>query len=169
LFDKTTFSGSAFFHRTTFPRNANFSGAAFADKADFSEATFLDTVSFSKATFGGNVDFGGAMFSNQVDFEAVNSILVRFSRTQSLKYLFQTSATRSCARPPSGMAPHGHRLQKTMKAIQQHIYANERLKAEMERLKKHEEEQFFFAKELRARRAREPRWLKDCPTTHTRS
>ena len=35
---------------------------------------------------------------------------------------------------------------------QQQVYAYERLKQEMERLKKHEDEQSFFRKELRARR-----------------
>ena len=35
---------------------------------------------------------------------------------------------------------------------QQQVYAYERLKQEMEKLKKHEDEQFFFRKELRARR-----------------
>jgi hypothetical protein len=38
-------------------------------------------------------------------------------------------------------------------AAQEQIYAYERLKAEMERQKKHEDEQFFFSKELHARRA----------------
>lgn len=38
------------------------------------------------------------------------------------------------------------------KGAQQQVYAYERLKQEMERLKKHEDELTFFRKELRARR-----------------
>lgn len=52
---------------------------------------------------------------------------------------------------------------KNEEEAQQQVYAYEKLKAEMERLKKHADEQFFFAKELRARRALEPvlslKWL----------
>ena len=43
-------------------------------------------------------------------------------------------------------APHD------IEAAQAQVYAYERLKLEMERLKKHEDEQTFFRKELRARR-----------------
>jgi len=41
---------------------------------------------------------------------------------------------------------------------QQQVYTYERLKQEMERLKKHEDEQFFFRKELRVRREMMPLW-----------
>ena len=41
---------------------------------------------------------------------------------------------------------------------QDQVYTYERLKQEMERLKKHEDEQSFFRKELRARRALAHRW-----------
>lgn len=40
---------------------------------------------------------------------------------------------------------------------QQQVYAYERLKQEMERLKKHDDEVFFFAKEMRARRGLIPK------------
>jgi hypothetical protein len=45
---------------------------------------------------------------------------------------------------------------KNKSAAQDQVYAYERLKQEMERLKKHEDEQFFFRKELRARRGLVP-------------
>ena len=41
---------------------------------------------------------------------------------------------------------------------QDQVYAYERLKLEMERLKKHEDEQFFFREELRARRGLTSPW-----------
>jgi hypothetical protein len=43
-------------------------------------------------------------------------------------------------------------------AAQAQVYAYERLKQEMERLKKHEDEQQFFRRELRARRGPVPPW-----------
>ena len=99
------------------------------------------------------------MFSNQVDFEAAEFN----SRTVFADAKFEISVPDfRDAKLREATEWHGA-SPKNNEAIQQHIYAYERLKAEMERLKKHEEEQFFFAKELRARRAREPRWLKRLP------
>jgi hypothetical protein len=48
---------------------------------------------------------------------------------------------------------------RNLDAAQAQVYAYERLKQEMERLKKHEDEQSFFRKELRARRGLTSPWL----------
>jgi uncharacterized protein YjbI with pentapeptide repeats len=151
-FDATTFSSAADFNKTAFSRDACFSKAAFSGNADFSraafsgdayfrEAAFFDQAFFHEAEFFGDSDFMACEFKSHTSFAG--------AKFRSHAPDFRDARLREATEwhdaewPPSPT---------NEEAAQDQVYAYERLKAEMERLKKHEDEQFFFAKELHARR-----------------
>jgi uncharacterized protein YjbI with pentapeptide repeats len=112
-----------------FPAIVNFSSATFFH-VDFTEATFSDDAGFVNAEFTANAFFAHARFETSVpDFRGAR--------------MHEATEWHGINWPP---APQDK------DSAQAQVYAYERLKQEMERLKKHEDEQFFFRKELRARR-----------------
>ena len=157
-FRSTTFSGFAFFGRATFSGDANFGSATFSEDAIFSLATFSGDAHLALVTFRTNADFATAKFDLVADF--VNSKFL--SVTTFSKAVFHGAAPMFFgATLHEGTAwdgvewpspPHDRDDGKKKDAAQKQVYAYERLKQEMEKLKKHEDEQFFFRKELRARR-----------------
>jgi hypothetical protein len=157
-FDSATFSGAAWFDNATFSGSANFSSATFSREAGFDSATFSGFANFSSATFSGSAEFSSATFSNVVRFENAK---------------FQSSTSFAGAEfvksPPKfhgatlheGTQWHGVEWPKKLpnrEEAQQHVYNYERLKQEMERLKKHEDELIFFAREMRAKRIVDGEW-----------
>jgi hypothetical protein len=162
-FHSATFlSGASFFQaRFSDASSANFGYATFADEANFGSARFGEAF-FRLATFSDSAYFG-ATFSGIASFESAqflseNSFInAKFAdRTTFVGTAFRTDvpdfrgATMHEATEWHGSIwpkpPHGR------VDAQAQVYAYERLKQEMERLKKHEDEQRFFRKELRARR-----------------
>ncbi len=88
-FQRSTFSGQAYFSGATFSERANFDGATFSEKAafaaarfseaaDFEDATFSKWALFSWATFSEEANFDGATFSEKTDF-----VSARFSEETS--------------------------------------------------------------------------------------
>lgn len=184
-FDGFVFADNAFFDRATFLRDASFDGAVFCRLASFEGSIFSDYVSFDAAAFSDDTifesvefcsgaSFSGAVFSCGAYFEhsafscAASFVGAEFKINMSfegVKFFCFAPDFRNANfpevtewhdvtwPPPPRSAYEAH----------QQIYAYEILKAEMERLKKHADEQFFFAKELRARRVLEPvfslKWL----------
>jgi uncharacterized protein YjbI with pentapeptide repeats len=166
--DYTSFNGAVFSARTTFVQAvflgaANFSWATFSDNVFFSEAKLSSMASFNSAKFSGPANFEMIEFADRADFSEC-----KFGRHTSFagaRFVlcvpdFRDAELREATEWHDAEWPHAPTDRKDAR---QHVYAYERLKAEMERLKKHEDEQLFFAKELRARRAIEkpflPRWL----------
>jgi uncharacterized protein YjbI with pentapeptide repeats len=173
-FDGTTFFGGAVFTKATFSTRAGFVAATFSLTAYFDDVTFSSegynnyviTPNFSKARFATIALFLKATFSNQTSFEnAVFSGPTIFLDSEFKAYTDFANLRLESSVPDFRGAKlheatewHGAswpRPPKDKAEVQKQVYAYERLKAEMERLKKHEDEQFFFAKELRARRALE--------------
>lgn len=151
-FEKAVFSSDADFVKAVFSGNTGFSRAVFARAVSFNEATFSGSARFSDTTFSYYADFMGAEFKLWTFFAGAKfKTFVPDFRDAKLCEAIEWHGTEWPA-PPTDK-----------EEAQQQIYAYERLKLEMERLKKHADEQFFFAKELRARRALERRgslkWL----------
>ncbi len=131
IFYKATFFGVAFFGKKGFSGRAYFGGAEFFKFAEFGNRTFSDTVDFTACEFKSSTSFDGAKFlSRAPDFR--DAKLRELTKWRDVEW----------PPPPTDQT-----------AALMQVYAYERLKAEMERLKKHEDEQKFFAMELRARRA----------------
>lgn len=151
-FSKAEFSGVAFFVKAAFSGDAHFVVTRFSGFASFDEATYSSDAEFDEATFSDDADFMAAEFKSLTRFAGAKfQTAVPDFRDAKLS---EATEWHGATWPPSP---------KDREAAQQQVYAYERLKAEMERLKKHADEQFFFAKELRARRALETRgslqWL----------
>jgi uncharacterized protein YjbI with pentapeptide repeats len=179
-FESVTFSGTADFESATFSGYTYFGSARFSGDAYFRSARFSDYTIFGSATFSGYADFESATFCGYADFESVTfSDDVDFSSATFAKNAdfinagFTASAVFAHARFGPGVPDfRGAKMHEATEwhgvtwplaphdkdDAQAQVYAYERLKQEMERLKKHEDEQFFFRKELRARRGLIPRW-----------
>jgi uncharacterized protein YjbI with pentapeptide repeats len=128
-FSLATFK-DAHFTSATFESNAYFRTTTFSNDTDFRLATFSETADFVNATFESNTSFADATFKSQVpDFRGAT--------------LHEATEWHDVKWPPKPLNKNSAQAQ---------VYRYERLKQEMERLKKHEDEQMFFAKELRARR-----------------
>jgi hypothetical protein len=150
-FKGANFSGRANFEHTTFSFDADFGGATFSDLADFSGATFSDVADFTRATFSDLADFTGATFQ---------STLLFVNAKMNGPTLFQAATFSS---PPRffGAELHEGTVWRQVKwpdppsntaTADAFVDAYERLKLEMDRLKKHEDELFFFAHEMKSRR-----------------
>ncbi|MGD9542767.1 MAG: pentapeptide repeat-containing protein [Methylocystis sp.] len=150
-FANSSFSAVASFQRAIFLDYANFSAAAFSG-ASFNAAVFLDDANFAKTRFSAEAKFFDSVFRRAADFKAAKLMAhadFSFATFETRVPDFRDASLPEEARwrrigwpePPAD----------SNAAIEQ-IDAYARLKAEMERLKKHEEEQALFSKELRARR-----------------
>src|SRR5208282_5558316 len=157
-FSQSTFSGFTSFARATFSKPAYFNSSRFSEIATFSSATFRGDTDFSSATFSKNAYFHSATFSGNASF--VNSQFTALTVFANSTYETKVPDFRG-AKLHEATEWHGVRWPPSPRdkdAAHSHVYAYERLKQEMERLKKHEDEQFSFAKELRARRLLVPIW-----------
>jgi len=162
-FQSTTFSGLADFESTKFAHAAHFDSATFFEGVGFSLATFANVCSFNLTTFSGATDFSSASFKGPVDFTAstfareihfVNAKLAAVTHFSNAHFTTRApdfrGATLHEATEWHGVIWPGP--PKTRSDAQRQVYSYERLKQEMDRLKKHDDEQSFFRKELRARR-----------------
>jgi uncharacterized protein YjbI with pentapeptide repeats len=135
-FERTTFAGKVDFAAAIFAHDVNFAGAAFSYGAEFVSATFGKSSSFVNVELKGETSFEGAMF-----------------KTEPPKFfgakLHQGTVWRSIIWPPTP---------KDEKEAGTFIDAYACLKLEMDRLKKHEDELNFFARELQSRRVLLGRW-----------
>jgi uncharacterized protein YjbI with pentapeptide repeats len=120
---------NANFEHSTFSR-ARFDGAIFSGDAQFEHATFQDEAVFVNAQIEGPTSFEGATFRSEPP---------RFFGAK----LHEGTVWRQVSWPPP---PND------VTAAGQFVDAYERLKLEMDRLKKHEDELDFFAREMQSRR-----------------
>ena len=153
-----TFTERANFAGATFTKEADFRGAKFIRTADFEGATFTKMASFAGTTFTEWTNFGDATFTKETYF--VNSemeLVTTFDNASFLDEpplfdgakLHEGTTWFQVKWPPSPKTKDQARLA---------VRAYERLKLEMDRLKKHEDELHFFAMELQARRVLEGKW-----------
>ncbi|OHV80347.1 hypothetical protein LCM4579_22425 [Ensifer sp. LCM 4579] len=162
--------GSVRFIEPTFVVSADFAHAEFAGDVGFFNAMFHGGSVFIDAVFGASAEFRGAAFKDRAWFDRtiwrgarVSFTNVRFEAGSR----FRGATFVKCVPDFRGAVLHeATELDGvTWPAIfnedtdqQANLYAYERLKLEMERLKKHEDEQFFFRQELRVRRALMKPW-----------
>jgi uncharacterized protein YjbI with pentapeptide repeats len=168
-FGSATFSGHASFKSAMFTGVANFPSATFYGHAYFMRATFNGIASFASATFS-PASFVSATFSNAANFSSARFFgVLRFVNAKFARETMFSLAHFGTHVPDFRGATmheatewHGAiwpKPSRNLDAAQAQVYAYERLKQEMERLKKHEDEQSFFRKELRARRGLTSPWL----------
>jgi hypothetical protein len=168
-FTGTTFSLFARFGRATFSDGANFEGATFSSGVDFAPTTFSGWALFTGATFSGNVSFEDVTFSGNASFaRATFQSRASFVNAEMKSQTWFEAATFS-SEPPLFFGAKLHEgtvwrdvdwpdpPSDAVKASE-FVDAYERLKLEMDRLKKHEDELDFFACELRSRRVQCGDW-----------
>ena len=152
----------ATFRGAHFRKNANFVKATFDCVADFREAMFDRDADFSSIVVRHDAFFGATFKSNVYFISAhfrcayfVNANFGAITRFDKAIFAYDVPDFRG-AKMHDATEWHGVSWPKPPLNDEQHaqyqVYTYERLKQEMERLKKHEDEQFFFCKELRARR-----------------
>lgn len=150
-FHSTSF-GKAHFESAVFSGTAGFHYAKFSGDAHFDSTSFSKYAQFESAVFSGNAHFERALFSKSINF--LNCKF--FSRTRFEGAVFETE-------PPDFRGALLHeatefhnvkwpKIPRDKEVAQWHVYRYERLKLEMDRLKKHEDEQAFFVREFRSRR-----------------
>jgi uncharacterized protein YjbI with pentapeptide repeats len=164
FFGSVTFLDYAFFSSAIFWGTiANFDSATFSGTATFRSATFLDVANFGSATFSGTANFGSVTFSDHAFFSSAifrddaNFINANFKgKTGFAGSIFKTKVPdfRGAVlhEATEWHDAHWPTPPWDKESGRQQVYAYQRLKQEMERLKKHEDELIFFRKELRARR-----------------
>src|SRR5262249_4543326 len=136
-FTDAIFSELADFERATFSRGAHFNGAIFSKDAEFTGAIFRSDISFVNAEMKGPTSFEASMFSAEPP---------RFFNAK----LHEGTVWRRIKKWP---IPTRHTYNPGL-----FVDAYERLKLEMDRLKKHEDELDFFALELQSRRVLHGDW-----------
>src|SRR5580704_11268144 len=124
------------FRRAIFSQIASFDDVVFSDLAQFDDAAFGSSISFVNAEMKGRTSFEGATFSSEPP---------SFFGAK----LHEGTVWRQVSWPPPP---------KDTTAAGQFADAYERLKLEMDRLKKHDDELDFFALELQSRRVLHGDW-----------
>jgi uncharacterized protein YjbI with pentapeptide repeats len=178
-FRGATFTEDADFRRVTFTEQCNFGDATFTDWVNFTGATFTDWANFRGATFTKEATFSGVTFTERADFSDATFLIADFrGATFSWLAIFvnadmkgPTSFVRATfsAEPPQffGAKLHEGTFWRSVTwpatpsspgRAGRFIAAYERLKLEMDRLKKHEDELDFFARELQCRRVVQGTW-----------
>jgi uncharacterized protein YjbI with pentapeptide repeats len=158
IFEDAAFRESASFGDASFNRFANFSKATFGGSVDFGKATFSGAAKFEKATFSGLADFVGVTFAEEANFvDSEMKSVTRFDNAlfKRMPPLFDG------AKLHEGTTWFGvawPRSPTTKAEAQLTVRAYERLKLEMDKLKKHEDELRFFALELQARGVLSGKW-----------
>jgi uncharacterized protein YjbI with pentapeptide repeats len=160
-FHHATFSERAYFNGATFS-GAIFEEAIFFKEADFSYATFSTEADFASATFSGDVEFHATTFGRltRFDFATIKSMMAFVNASMKGPTSFEWAEFRG--EPPRFFGAQLHEgtvwrsvswpIPRSRDEAGKYVDAYERLKLEMDRLKKHEDELDFFALELQSRR-----------------
>ncbi|WP_335622343.1 pentapeptide repeat-containing protein [Bosea sp. RAC05] len=154
---------SVWFESTIFHRSVDFRRSSFSDIACYTDVTFLNYAQFSEVDFFGDVWFSRSTFSNDAWFASATFTGEAWFGNAKLQSSTSFADARFILNPPlfhgatlhEGTQWHGARWPvppDDAAQAQEHIYAYERLKQEMERLKKHDDELQFFEREMRCRR-----------------
>jgi Pentapeptide repeats (9 copies) len=166
-FGGTSFSSMAHFWDTTFSEDARFENATFSLGADFSGATFSGLATFDNASFSGPGYFVSVTFSGWSRFCGATFGDLSWFINAEMKGVTSFVGTQFRGFPPEffGAKLHEGTIWRAVHwpkpkhvfgaekfAAWEFVDAYERLKLEMDRLKKHEDELNFFALELQWRR-----------------
>jgi uncharacterized protein YjbI with pentapeptide repeats len=170
-FSVVIFSGDAAFSNATFSKEtdgatlskeADFSGAIPSVDAYFIETTLSKEADFSGATFSGDAEFHGTIFGRATQFKGVTVEAKIGFVNAVMKGPASFELAKFKGRPPRFFGAQLHEgtvwryvrwpLPQSRFDAGEYVDAYERLKLEMDRLKKHEDELHFFALELQSRR-----------------
>jgi uncharacterized protein YjbI with pentapeptide repeats len=168
-FRSASFSKSVHFHSATFNRAAvNFDWAIFSELANFVETTFIGPTTFKNATFSDQnvhrgAHFRGTTFSQGAIFQSATFSGVSSFENAKMEGKTSFEGAKFETKPPEFFGAKLHEgtiwrgikkwpTPKTAGEAGKFVDAYERLKLEMDRLKKHEDELVFFALELQSRR-----------------
>ena len=169
-FDSVNFRDEVSFIRATFSSFAEFGDATFSRAATFEQATFRGGALFVPVTFAGPVSFRSAAFFNEARFTATFKREAEFINAKMQdKTWFEGTVFKTV--PPEFFGAELHEgtvwpgreawpIPKEKDKAKGFIHAYERLKLEMDRLKKHEDELDFFTLELQSRRVLQESVLK---------
>lgn len=150
-FDETVFPKAFIARGFIFPHSMTFEGATFPRAVNFDRAALLTAAEFQHACFSSEARFEHTVFFHTVNFKASEfEIAPSFAYATFKKH---PPAIHN-AEIPEDAQWHGAtwpEIPSDSEEAQEHLYNYERLKQEMERLKKQEDEQFFFVKELQCR------------------
>lgn len=147
IFKSVFFTEWAYFRAAIFKEGAAFNAVTASGGANFSSVIFMKWANFNSGNFSKSTIFIDASFKSHTSFAQFKFL----SHVPDFRGASLHEATEwHGASWPSVPAD--------TKACQQQVYCYERLKLEMERLKKHEDELAFFAREMRARRGLLERW-----------
>jgi uncharacterized protein YjbI with pentapeptide repeats len=161
-FDSANFTAGARFERATFAGGVSFGSATFAGGAHFERATFSGYVNFGSVTFAGPANFGSAIFAAGAHFDSATfTDRANFINAEMKDVTAFDDVT--FARPPQCFNTRLHegttwhavqwpRTPKNSAQAQEFVDVYERLKLEMDKLKKHGDELDFFALEQQCRR-----------------
>jgi uncharacterized protein YjbI with pentapeptide repeats len=158
VFSGVTFFNYCSFRECRFSNYSSFREVNFRDVSDFKFVNFTAEANFEKVVVSGSIAFDGAIFDLDVDFldakllSSGSFARVQFNRTPPRFHgatLHEGTEWHGASWP---LAPAD------TEQAQRHVYNYERLKQEMERLKKHEDELKFFALEMRAKRVVDGKW-----------
>ena len=135
-------------------------------EADFSYATFSNEAHFDGATFSGDVEFHGATFGRLTSFEYVTVEAMIAFVNASMKgptsfREWRVGEWATFREPPRFFGAQLHEgtvwrgvswpIPRSRDGAGKYVDAYERLKLEMDRLKRHEDELYFFALETKSR------------------
>ena len=162
MFSSGIFSKLADFRLASFPGPAQFESVKFLCVAAFERANFSNGVSFLKTAFSSAAKFENANFSGATDF--ISATFEKSSSFVNAKLKSKTSFTGAIfkTKPPEFFGAELHEgtvwpgrkawpIPKRKDEADDFVRAYERLKLEMDHLKKHEDELDFFALELQSR------------------
>ncbi len=166
-FECAIFHREATFEDATFQRRAQFTRTGFASTIRFKLAKFKHPASFKKAYFCGIVKFNRVTFESLARFTGAKFPAPEFTRIDFVNAEFNSKTWFDSAefntRVPEFFGAKLHEgtdwpdyktwpIPTSKDVAKNFVRAYERLKLEMDRLKKHEDELNFFALELRSRR-----------------
>lgn len=165
------FGANASFQRSIFNSDVDFSNTTFAKLAFFTSANFSGPTVFHKASFTSKVVFESAKFSSLADFRKVDFAHdISFNNAEFGTTTLYTDA-KFRESPPTYFGSGLHQntdwwgiswpKPKTSKVANSYVRAYERLKLEMDGLRKIDDELNFLALELQCKAVRD-RGLKAC-------
>jgi hypothetical protein len=163
-FKSCEFLQRANFRKCKFVGFSDYQSSIFHNRAQFEQSEFQSSAVFKNTKFKEVATFGNTTFYESVDMSYCHFESISYFQNAKFNGLTKFVSCNFSFLPPDFRGATLHEATewhesnwpstwKNRRQSQQQVYAYERLKQEMERLKKHEDEQFFYTEELRTRRA----------------
>ncbi|MFV3074023.1 pentapeptide repeat-containing protein [Niveispirillum fermenti] len=164
-FSSVAFVGDVNFDDSKLMKMAKFNNSIFHERSSFCRTVFSNTIYFESAKFHKSTSFENAVFEKSVYFESATfgSSITFVNTEMKARTTFERCNFKRYPPDFAGAKLHEGTIWEakfpappTQGDASRFIIAYERLKLEMDRLKKHEDELKFFAMELECRRVIAP-------------